>query len=90
VWTASTVLLAVTGPSTKLNRGPVRVLLAERRERALTLPDVEDLELETVMVGLVRKRCEDLRHRESSLGRVSAVSSFKDLAFANDTYERNE
>jgi hypothetical protein len=29
------------------------------------LPGLQQLELECVVVGLVRKRCEDLRHVES-------------------------
>ena len=45
-------------------RPPV-VLVPELGERALALPAVEDLELERVVVGLVRKRCEDRRHAVS-------------------------
>ena len=44
---------------------PVRVLLPKRVERPLVLPALEDRELEGVVVGLVRERCEDLRHAES-------------------------
>jgi hypothetical protein len=44
---------------------PRGVLLPERLERRVTLPALENLELERVVVGLVRKRCEDLAHVES-------------------------
>ncbi len=42
----------------------VRVLGAQCGERPLTLPGLEDRALERVVIGLVRKRCEDLRHEE--------------------------
>ncbi len=44
---------------------PAGVLGAQPLERGLALPAVEDLELESVMVGLVRKRCEDPIHARS-------------------------
>jgi hypothetical protein len=41
------------------------ILLPQRLERPLALPALEDFELERVVVGLVRERCEDLGHVES-------------------------
>ena len=41
------------------------VLSAQALERLLALPGLEDLELERVVVGLVRKWCKDRRHVES-------------------------
>ncbi len=69
--------------------------LAELRERPLALPGLENRQLERVMVRLVRQRCEHRLHGESvyesvSAGRARPISSFRTLAFANDTYERNE
>ena len=44
---------------------PVRVLRTQLRERLLALPDGEQLELERVVIRLVRERCEDRGHEES-------------------------
>ena len=62
-------LFAVTGPSKKLNRGPVGVLRAQLRERRLPLPEREDLALERVVVGLVR---EAMRTSPDSRGETTA------------------
>ena len=51
----------------KLNFGPPPVLLAQPLERPLALPEVEDLELERRVIGLVRQGCEHaLDSREQS------------------------
>src|SRR5687767_6212034 len=44
---------------------PAAVVRAELLEGALALPEIEKLELERVVIRLVRQRCEDRRHEES-------------------------
>ena len=53
------------GPVDEAEARPVGVLLAQPRERLLALPELEELELERVVIRLVRQRCEDRRHEES-------------------------
>ena len=57
VWTAS-ALFAVTGPSKKLNRGPSAFWSRSLANVPLPLPELEDLVLEGVVVGLVGERGE--------------------------------
>ena len=45
-------------PVDEAERRPAPVQLAQPLERLLALPQIEDLELERGMVGLVRQRCE--------------------------------
>ena len=52
------------------------VQLAELLERPLALPELEDLELEMVMVGLVREGWEDGRHRVQCKSRQEAGKGF--------------
>ncbi len=52
------IRLAVTGPSTKLNRGPSAFCSRKPPEGSLALPELEDRALERVVIRLVRERCE--------------------------------
>ncbi len=69
---------------------PALVLLTKPRECVLALPQLEELELERVVLRLVRQRCEDRRHEGVSLGKGFGGLLVQTGAFANDIYERNE
>ncbi len=53
------------GPVDEAEPRPPGVLLPQPGERLLALPEIEKLELERVVIRLVRQRCEDRRHEES-------------------------